>query len=496
MSARVNTNRQGASRPMALPSSTRASVTFPKPVYSKLEHVASERNVSLAWVIRDAAEKYVTETPDGATTDQLHLALQPIASRKDEHESAIPHGQVHRVAGLFAGIGGIELGLQRAGHHAALLCDNDAAALAVLESRFPSVPRHADVRTLRELPKETSLIAAGFPCQDLSQAGATKGIAGARSGLVGEVFRLIRDSATPWVLLENVPFMLQLGRGEAMNVITTAFEELGYRWAYRVVDSRSFGLPQRRRRVYLLASNVADPRTVLFADDTPLESNRELNGHPVACGFYWTEGLRGLGWAVDSVPTLKGGSAIGIPSPPAVLLTDGRIVTPEVGDAERLQGFPRGWTRPAERVAKRSARWKLVGNAVSVPTAAWIGRRLRKPAQCLELATRALNDHRHWPSAAWNVGKGRMAVAVSEFPVRFKSKSLEPMIAVRAAELSARATAGFLSRAEKARLRFPKHFLPAVRAHLQRMERSRDDDSAAKVFRIVRAKRPRVARKS
>lgn len=485
--------RQRASRPKALPSSTRASVSFPKPVYSELERVANERNVSLAWVIRDAAEKYVANTPNRETTDQLSLAFQPIFERRAKDDSANPRGQVHRVTGLFAGIGGIELGLQKAGHHAALLCDNDAAALAVLGSRFPSVPRHADVRTLRELPERTSLITAGFPCQDPSQAGATRGIAGARSGLVGEVFRLIRASATPWVLLENVPFMLQLGRGEAMNVITTAFEELGYRWAYRVVDSRAFGLPQRRRRVYFLASNIGDPRTVLFADDTPLQSGRELNGHAVACGFYWTEGLRGLGWAVDAVPTLKGGSAIGIPSPPAVLLTDGRIVTPDVGDAERLQGFPRGWTRAAERVAKRSTRWKLVGNAVSVPAAAWIGRRLRNPAHSLEFATRALVDHRHWPSAAWNVGMGRMTVEASEFPVRFKSKALEPMIAARAIELSARATAGFLSRAEKAKLRFPKHFLPAVRAHLQRMERDCGRDFAAKPSRLRRASRPRVA---
>src|SRR5262249_20157701 len=156
------------------------------------------------------------------------------------------------------------------------------------------------------------LVAAGFPCQDLSQAGKTTGIAGARSGLVGEVLRLLEAHRTPWVLLENVPFMLQLARGEAMNVITSALESLGYYWAYRVIDARAFGLPQRRRRVYLVASNVADPRTVLFADDAGHIEEPKLNGHAVACGFYWTEGIRGLGWAVDAVPTLKGGSTIGI----------------------------------------------------------------------------------------------------------------------------------------------------------------------------------------
>ena len=79
-------------------------------------------------------------------------------------------------AGLFAGIGGLELGLSRAGHETALLCEIDRAALAVLEARFPKVPRKTDVRDLKSLPAKTDLLVAGFPCQDLSQAGKTAGI--------------------------------------------------------------------------------------------------------------------------------------------------------------------------------------------------------------------------------------------------------------------------------------------------------------------------------
>ncbi len=473
--------RQRARRPKSLQSCTRTSVSLPILVYSELERLASKRNVSLAWVIRDAAERYVVDGGEQSSDGQLGLGFSSALRRVTTRAEAKAHGLSHRVTGLFAGIGGIELGLQKAGHHAALLCDNDPAAMAVLEAKFPTVPRHGDVITLDRVPKETTLVSAGFPCQDLSQAGTTKGIAGSRSGLVGEVFRLIRSSSTPWILLENVPFMLQLAQGEAMNVITSALEDLGYSWAYRVVDSRAFGLPQRRRRVYLIASNVADPRTILFADEAPSVPEREKNGHPVAYGFYWTEGLRGLGWAVDAVPTLKGGSTIGIPSPPAVLLTDGRIVTPAIEDAEMLQGFPRNWTKSAERVGKRTLRWKLVGNAVSVPASHWIGRRLRNPLPCLEFATRTMVDHRHWPTAAWNIGAGRTAVIASEFPIHSRRRSLESMIAERATDLSARATAGFLARASRAQLRFPAHFLPAVRAHLKRMQStlSRDDRQAS-----------------
>ena len=391
----------------------------------------------------------------------------------------------HVVAGLFAGVGGIERGLHRAGHRTALLSENDAGAMEVLRARFPQVKLSGDIRAINALPRETTLVAAGFPCQDLSQAGKTNGIAGTRSGLVGEVFRLIEQHRTPWVLLENVPFMLQLGRGEAMNVITSTFENLGYKWAYRVVDARAFGLPQRRRRVYLIASRVADPRAILFADEAGPVDEPKLNGHAKACGFYWTEGIRGLGWAVDAVPTLKGGSTIGIPSSPAIWLPNGDVVTPDIRDAERLQGFPADWTKPAERVAKRGTRWKLVGNAVSVPAAAWVGQRLAKPGVPLEFDTSSLSGSRRWPTAAWNVGTGRTSVAASEWPVKKRYKSLEEFLRYEPSLLSAKATSGFLRRTEVAKLRFPEGFLHALREHLRRMpSRPRSKSTGSDAYRL------------
>lgn len=403
--------------------------------------------------------------PVRSTRGQMPLMLKGEA----KEVGAVPSGHAHRVVGLFAGIGGVERGLLRSGHETLLFCENEPAAMAVLSHRFSGIDLHDDVRTLQALPDETTLVVAGFPCQDLSQAGTTKGLDGSRSGLVGEVFRLIEAHRTPWLLLENVPFMLQLGRGEAMNVITERLEELGYRWAYRVVDSRAFGLPQRRRRIYLVASLQEDPRHVLFADESGPQSEPVLNGHPVACGFYWTEGRRGLGWAVDAVPTLKGGSTIGIPSPPAIWMPDGRMVTPDIRDAERLQGFPAGWTLPAEIVAKKGARWKLVGNAVSVPAATWIGKRLRKPGRLLDFDIRPLEHSRRWPAAAFNVGTGRMAVAASEWPLKRVAPSLEDFLKHEPTPLSARATGGFLGRAREAKLRFPKGFLAAVESHLDRV---------------------------
>lgn len=379
--------------------------------------------------------------------------------------------RVFPTVGLFAGIGGIEVGLQRAGHPGLMLCEIDEPARAVLAHRFPDLDVHDDVRSLDRLPSKARLLAGGFPCQDLSQAGKTVGITGARSGLVGEVFRLLERRPVPWLLLENVPFMLQLGRGKALDIIVAALERLGYRWAYRVVDTRAFGLPQRRRRVVIVASLEEDPRRVLFADEAGKPAEPPADGS-LACGFYWTEGIRGLGWAVDAIPTLKGGSTVGVPSPPAIWMPGGRIVTPHIRDAERLQGFRKDWTKAAERVARPGVRWKLVGNAVSVPVGRWVGERLASPGDFELRDVRVLRKGSPWPTAAWNVGDGRFTADVSEFPKRAKRKHLHSFLLDEPSLLSEKATAGFLARTRKGRLRFPEGFIAAIEAHLRRMQRS------------------------
>jgi DNA (cytosine-5)-methyltransferase 1 len=376
-----------------------------------------------------------------------------------------------RVAGLFAGIGGFELGLHRAGHTTALVCDVLPAARAVLEARFPGAQYHDDVTTLRSLPADVDLLCAGFPCQDLSQAGRTAGLDGERSGLIGEVFRLLSRRRVPTLVVENVPFMLQLGGGHAIRAIVDELERRGYRWAWRVVDSWGFGLAQRRERVFLVASREIDPSLVLFADDAPLDRPRSALGRKPH-GFYWTEGLSGLGWAVDAVPTLKNGSTIGIASPPAVLMPDGRIVKLGVRDGERLQGFDADWTAPAQAVAKPSARWGLVGSAVSVPVAAWIGRRLAQPGSHRLGVDLPYPDAGRAPRAARFDGRQRHAVAIGTDPLGIAPPPLARFLdaAHEQALLSAKATRGFLERTRRAKLRFEPGFIAAVERHLAAMD--------------------------
>jgi DNA (cytosine-5)-methyltransferase 1 len=367
-----------------------------------------------------------------------------------------------KVAGLFAGVGGIELGLEKAGLTTSLLCEIDPRAQAVLEHRFPHVPIRPDVCDISRLPRNIDLLTAGFPCQDLSQAGKTSGIFGRRSGLIRKVFRLIAGSLPPWVLIENVPFLLRLDGGSGIAYVTRNLERLGYQWAYRIVDTRAFGLPQRRERVFLLASRVDDPARYLLAHDRASPSPQ--TSHGVAHGFYWTEGTRGLGWAVDAVPTIKGGSAVGIPSPPAIWFPDGRFATPDIRDAERLQGFPANWTRAAEKAGRASYRWTLVGNAVSVPVARWIGRRLLTgPKTAQPLPGVELSKQAPWPRAGYGgPGMGRFAVGLGAFPVTRASVHLSDFLRFDPVPLSQRAANGFRGRLQRSSLSRPAEFDDAL----------------------------------
>lgn len=384
-----------------------------------------------------------------------------------------------KVVALFAGIGGLELGLSQAGHHTIMTCEIWEPAIDVLAQRFPLVPNHPDVATLESIPGRTELLTAGFPCQDLSQAGTVAGIDGPRSGLVEHVFRLLDRQPVPVVVLENVSFMLQLGRGAAMERLTRAFEERGYRWAYRTVNSLAF-LPQRRERVFFVASrSELDPSSVLFVDEVQAPDRKtRLDTH--AHGFYWTEGTRGLGWAPDAIPTLKNGSTVGIPSPPAIVMPDGRIIKPDIRDAERLQGFPADWTISAPS----RLRWSLVGNAVTVPVAAWLGKRLRKPGAYDRARDRPWNiKSRSFPRAARYDGNSRFVVEITDFPTWKPREPLHRFLRYEGTLLSARATAGFLSRAEASSLRFVPGFLDAVRAHLDRVRQVEASRRAVKVTR-------------
>lgn len=382
-------------------------------------------------------------------------------------------GSRPRVAGLFAGIGGVEIGFERAGFDTAGLCENEPAGREVLRSRFSISTNQLwrDVRSLKRVPR-VDVLTAGFPCQDLSQAGMKVGITGRESSLVEHVFRLIDEGHIDTILLENVSYMLRLDKGAAMTYLVEQFERRGYDWAYRVVDARSFGVPQRRQRVLFVASRSLDPSSVLHADDAAGEDFDDSVGEVdtgAKYGFYWTEGLRGLGWTKNAVPTVKGGSRIGIPSPPAIWdPVTGEVGTPSIEDAEALQGFPRGWTSPAEQAGfRKGARWHLVGNAVCVPMSEWVARRILRPGE-QPVAGDQLPATR-WPMAARGNPSGNRETVDVSMRVADSTFSLDDVVSTSTMKpLSAKATRGFLRRADASKLRFADGFLDSLRSHLAR----------------------------
>lgn len=367
-----------------------------------------------------------------------------------------------RIASLFSGAGGFEVGF---GHLDDTILLNDIAADArdVLRFRFPDIPLIEDVRDV--VPADIAnadAIVAGFPCQDISIVGGQLGMSGSRSALVEHVFRLAGATRPGHILLENVQSIRFVHGGRVLLYLMYAAEKLGYAWAYRTLDSRAFGLPQRRRRFYFLASRDTDPGEVLLSDAGGTVPNRQLDlSRPV--GFYWTEGRRGHGLTDDAIPTLKAGSTIGIPSPPAVLFPDGSVKIPTIETAERLQGFSPGWTA----AAPARLRWRLVGNAVSAPVVTWLADRMRSPTAWDRAAALPMPEHPIWPLAAWGNGKGkRLAVRVGETPETPSIGKLSEHDFVWT-DLSARALGGFVGRAREGGLHYPPGFLDRLEARLR-----------------------------
>lgn len=359
-----------------------------------------------------------------------------------------------RVASLFSGIGGFELALGGE-HELVLLNEIDPACQSVLAARFPHTPVIPDVADVdRRHLADADLLVAGFPCQDVSIVGGQMGMAGTRTSLVRHVFRLVEEARPARFLLENVQSIRFVHGGRVLFYLMSEAERLGYRWAYRTLDSLGFGLPQRRRRFYFAASRVDDPADSLFADQgIEAKPGEVVADEPI--GFYWTEGRKGHGLTRNAIPPLKTGSALGIPSPPAVLLPDGQVVTPAIEAAEILQGFPPEWTSSAPT----RARWGMMGNAVSPPVARWLIQALGEGRGLDRSRLLPMPERPTWPTAGrGGPGETRFAVLAGEAPTTSKLGRLSDLD-LQWVPLSKRALHGFVTRARDGNLRYPEGFL-------------------------------------
>ena len=160
---------------------------------------------------------------------------------------------------LFAGVGGFDLALERAGVKVVASVEIDKKAQDVLRRHFPNSTIFGDVTgvTGEQLiaagfEPRGGIITGGFPCQDLSVAGKRAGLAGKRSGLFWEICRILDETGSETIILENVPGLLSSNNGRDMAVVIEALVERGYRVGWRVLDAQYFGVPQRRRRVFIV----------------------------------------------------------------------------------------------------------------------------------------------------------------------------------------------------------------------------------------------------
>jgi len=256
---------------------------------------------------------------------------------------------------FFSGIGGLE-----ASTPASSYCEIDPKAQKVLKQRFPGAKVCDDIRTIEKV--DSAVIAGGWPCQDISVAGRGKGLRGENSGLFYHLLRIAVSSSCESIVAENVSNILRLDNGGVLREVVREFFEAGYtNIAWREINARELGLPHHRSRVFFIASKKRFSALSLFRDLPESQCSKSSKKVDVA-GFYWTAGTHSLNYSIGYVPTIKVGSSLSIPSPPAIHYNDKvRLLSPV--EALRLQGFDPNTLGPLTR----GEAYRMAGNAVAAP---------------------------------------------------------------------------------------------------------------------------------
>lgn len=317
-------------------------------------------------------------------------AVDHLTHSSMESPGAAAEGTKLRVASFFAGIGGFDLGFERAGIETVWQCEKKEFCLDILEKHWPDVPRAYDIQEVDvdDIP-EADIWVGGFPCQDVSLArmGPRSGLRGKQSGLFYDFAQLIAKRRPPLIILENVAALLSSHDGRDFAVILRTLAELGYGVAWRVLDSRYFGIPQSRTRVFIVGSlgGEASAGSVLFepeCGDRDSQKSRP-DGEKSVSPFAISVGDPKQGFVKKLAHCLYAESArhTGTDwSRNYVSYPNGRVRRLTPLETERLQGFPDNWTMPTHTIDNvntlDSARYHACGNAVSAPVAEWLAHRV------------------------------------------------------------------------------------------------------------------------
>jgi len=233
---------------------------------------------------------------------------------------------------LFSGIGGMDLGLERAGMECRWQVEIDPFCNKVLEKHWPGVKRYGDIRECGPQLEWVDVIAGGFPCQDVSRAGDRAGIDGARSGLWSHFHRIIRLLRPEAVIVENVPGLLDGGIGRVLGDLA----EIGFNAEWDCIPAADFGAEHIRERLFLLAY--------------PVRSRLSL-------------------WRKTGAHSQHAENIVARPGPSKRTSPEGM----EHSSASR-------WSRDVHGIPGRVDRIRALGNAVYPDVAEWIGRRIMEAA--------------------------------------------------------------------------------------------------------------------
>lgn len=319
---------------------------------------------------------------------------------------------------LFTGIGGFELGLS--GHECVGYSEIDKYAIQVYQKHFPNHINYGDITKIvpRELP-DFELLVGGFPCQAFSIAGKRAGFNEKRGTLFFDIARIIATKKPRLLLLENVKGLLSHDEGRTFEIIICTLDELGYDCQWQVLNSKDFGVPQNRERIFIIGHLRGTPRPEVFpfgfAEDT--SSKKRITSTTIDANYWkgidnhvqrtsivvkgmlsdekwdrFNESSRRVYDPIGispTIPTVAGGGhtpkIIGGLQAHQTVRKDGlsptlttamgqgggqtpivwadnlqiRRLTPT--ECERLQGFPDGWTKELSD----TQRYKTLGNAVT-----------------------------------------------------------------------------------------------------------------------------------
>ena len=266
---------------------------------------------------------------------------------------------------LFTGIGGFDLGFERAGWITAWQVEKHDLHRRLLQERFPHAAQFSDVRECgnHNLAK-IDCITAGFPCQDISIAGrrgggAPVGLAGERSGLFTEVIRILGELQPQWVVLENVPALLFVNDCRDLQTVISRLADSGYVGCWRVLNAQGFGVPQNRRRLFMVAGLGQMPPSEFLADASPVEAV------PSAIGSERIVHAE-MAWPAYTLLAINSASRISLGSEILVAHEDGWRSMVERERISRDHGIPKGLD-PANLYQRFGA-----GNAVVPQIAEWI----------------------------------------------------------------------------------------------------------------------------